>query len=61
MSDDTWPKHPDGRNKKMGEMTQDERRAQWKTAGARVMGNFQRPDVQAGFTAVFASDTSLPN
>jgi hypothetical protein len=43
MSDDTWPKHPDGRNKKMGEMTQDERRTQWKAAGARVMGHFQRP------------------
>ena len=43
MSDDTWPKHPDGRNKKMCEMTQDERRTQWTAAGARVMGHFQRP------------------
>lgn len=25
MADENWPKHPDGRNKKIGEMTPEER------------------------------------
>jgi hypothetical protein len=57
MTDNPWPKHPDGRNNKMGEMTADERRAQWKAAGARAEQYFKQPSVQAGIAAVIASNT----
>ena len=30
-----WPTHPDGSNKRMGEMTADEQRVQWKAAALR--------------------------
>ncbi len=61
MPETPWPKHPDGSNKKMGEMTQDERSAQWKAAGARLQAEFDRPEVRAGIAAVLDSNTSLPN
>jgi hypothetical protein len=57
MTESTWPKHPDGRNKKMGEMTADERRAQWKGAADRAKAYFEQPVVKAGIAAVVASDT----
>lgn len=38
MADDSkWPKHPDGRNKKMGEMTKEERREQFRASTVRVL------------------------
>lgn len=34
--DPPWPTHPDGRPMKMGEMTPEQRRAQWVAAARRV-------------------------
>lgn len=44
MSD--WPKHKDGRNKKIGEMTPEERRAVFKDAVLRVQKEFDDPRTQ---------------
>jgi hypothetical protein len=43
-----WPKHADGRNKKIGEMTREEARTVTKAACHRVQAHFDRPEVQAG-------------
>lgn len=59
MSD--WPKRPDGRNKKVGEMTPDERREVFAASAKRLAAEFQRPEVQAGIAAVLASDPRKPN
>lgn len=56
-----WPTHPDGRPKKMGEMTSEERRACWKAAAARTQEWFDRPEVKAGIAAVLASNAARPN
>lgn len=42
-----WPKHADGRPKKMGEMTADERREQAKLAVSRLKREFENPEVKA--------------
>ena len=47
-----WPKHPDGQNMKMGEMTPEQRREQWKAAVARVKANIERPEMQAQLARV---------
>jgi hypothetical protein len=31
-----WPKHPDGRNKRLGEMSNEDRRAMWQQAVDRL-------------------------
>lgn len=41
MSD--WPKHTDGRNKKIGEMTAEERHAVTKGAAQRLQAEFDDP------------------
>lgn len=41
-----WPMHTDGRPKKMGEMTLDERRAQIGSASATIRGELSQPAVQ---------------
>ena len=41
-----WPTHPDGRPKKMGEMTPEERRAQFRDAAATVKTKMEAPAVQ---------------
>lgn len=38
-----WPKRPDGSNMTMGEMTPEQRRAQWKAAVLRVKAKCERP------------------
>lgn len=47
-----WPKHADGSPKKMGEMTADERRAQFKLACQRLQAEFDHPAVQEKLAAV---------
>lgn len=47
-----WPKHPDGRNMKMGEMTPEQRRAQWKAAAERFKAEVERPEMQAQLVRV---------
>lgn len=44
-----WPKHPDGRPKKMGEMTREERLAQWRSASLKIKGELETPAMQAAF------------
>jgi hypothetical protein len=47
-----WPKHPDGSNKRVGDMTPEESRAVFKAAGERVKAQFERPAVQAALDKV---------
>lgn len=48
---DTWPKHSDGRPKKMGEMTRDEQLRESRKAAARVKAEFEHPCVQEKIAA----------
>lgn len=43
---DNWPTHPDGRPKKMGEMTPEERRAQFAAAATTVRAQLEQPAMQ---------------
>lgn len=56
MADDNWPKRADGSNKTMGEMTREEQMVQWRRAAARFKARIERPEAQAAFARVFASD-----
>ena len=58
MTDTPWPKHPDGRNKRMGEMTKDERRAQWQAAGQRLQAEFNDPGVKARLAAALSTEST---
>ena len=49
MTASTWPTHEDGTNKRVGEMTPEEKRAVFKAAVERVQAGFERPDVQERF------------
>ena len=42
----SWPTHADGRPKKLGEMTSDERRAQFASATARIGAELAKPGAQ---------------
>jgi hypothetical protein len=52
MNMDKWPKHPDGRNKKIGEMTSDEARQVTKDACGRLMEEFANPLVREKIQAI---------
>lgn len=54
MSD--WPKHESGRNKLVGEMTPDERKAVFSAATARLKAEFEHPETQAKLAAVLRGD-----
>lgn len=41
--DTPWPSHPDGRRKTVGEMTPEERKAQFKDAAHRVKETMEAP------------------
>jgi hypothetical protein len=43
---DNWPKHSDGTNKTMGEMTSEERREQWKKGAERLKKELESPKKQ---------------
>jgi hypothetical protein len=51
-----WPKHPDGRPKKIGEMTPEEQRRHVKAACKRLEAEFARPDVQEKIAAILHGD-----
>ncbi|MGD9670275.1 MAG: hypothetical protein AB7U75_14755 [Hyphomicrobiaceae bacterium] len=51
-----WPKHEDGSNKKVGEMTREERRGVFKDACAKLQGQFADPRFQAGIERVLSDD-----
>ena len=42
-----WPKHPDGRNMAMGEMTREQYGEQLKAAAERFRAQGRHPDVHA--------------
>lgn len=46
MTTTKWPTHPDGRPKKMGEMTRAEQVAQLRDACRRLQAEFDHPDVK---------------
>lgn len=48
----TWPKHPDGTNKRVGDMTPEEKRAVFQAATLRLKAEFEQPDMQAKMAAV---------
>lgn len=48
----TWPKHSDGRNMKLGEMTPEQRREQTRLACKRLEQEFANPLVQEKIAAV---------
>lgn len=48
----TWPKHPDGRPKKLGEMTRTEQDAQIKDSCTRLQREFNDPMVKEKIAAV---------
>lgn len=41
-----WPTHPDGRNKRLGEMTKDQRRAVITAACKKIQGELSDPEIQ---------------
>lgn len=47
-----WPTHPNGKPKKMGEMTRDEQREQFRAAAKRLEAEFANPLVQEKIAAV---------
>jgi len=52
-----WPKHADGRNLRMGEMTPEMQRIQWQQAAQRVKAKFEQPAMQAAITKVLSGET----
>jgi hypothetical protein len=56
MADGNWPRHPDGRPKKVGEMTREESRAVAEAACARLKAEFEQPHVQRAFAEMLARD-----
>ena len=49
---DTWPRHPNGRNKKMGEMTREEQDRETRKALGRLQQEFDDPLVKEKIIAV---------
>lgn len=47
-----WPIHEDGRPYKMGELTRDEQRHQWRIAGNRLQREFDDPAVKEKLSAI---------
>ena len=56
IRDDTWPKHPDGRNKKMGEMTREEQVEQFGAACDRLQAEFNQPSVKKALTEILRKE-----
>jgi hypothetical protein len=52
-----WPKHPDGRNKTMGEMTPEESRAVIAASCARLKAEFEHPVMQEKLAAVLSGQS----
>ncbi len=52
----TWPKRPDGKSKRVGEMTAEERREIFRGAAARIKAEFADPLVQEKIAAVLRGE-----
>lgn len=50
----TWPKHADGSNLTMGEMSIEQRREQTRLACARLKAELEQPAVQAAIGKILA-------
>ncbi len=61
MSDENWPRHPDGRRMKMGEMTSVQRREVVADACSALQKWFGKPEVRAGLAAALDGDTKSPH
>lgn len=53
-----WPTHPDGTNKRVGDMTPEERKRVFAEAAARVKADFERPEVQRRMAELLDDDTA---
>jgi len=51
-----WPKHPDGRPMKMGEMTREQQDEQFRKAVLRIKEEFETPVVQAKLAAILRGE-----
>ena len=51
-----WPKHADGRPKKVGEMTREEKQEQFRLAAQRVQREFGHPLVQERVAAILRGE-----
>lgn len=58
MSNDEWPKHPDGRNMKIGEMTREQARAVAKRACRKLQND---PNFIRSLQAILEQEPSRPN
>ncbi len=52
-----WLKHPDGRLKKMGEMSRDEQREQMRAACDRLQREFDDPAIQENIVHILVGGT----
>lgn len=46
MNADTWPKHPDGRNKRLGEMTREEQKQAIRPALETLKKELESPEMR---------------
>jgi hypothetical protein len=60
MSNTAWPKHADGRPMKMGEMTSEQRREQFKNAAVRVTAELTKTTEDAYREGHDAAEADLP-
>lgn len=51
-----WPTREDGTNKRVGEMTPEERKEVFATAAKRTQQHFERPDIQAGLKEMLSDN-----
>ena len=51
-----WPKHPDGRNMKMGELPRDVQLKIMREACAKLKAEFETPEAQAQFSRILNTD-----
>lgn len=49
ITDENWPRHPDGRRKRLGELTKEQQIALTREAVARVAKEFQGQGVAVSF------------
>lgn len=51
-----WPIKADGKRYKMGELSRDEQRRQFKAAGAKLQAEFAQPAVKEKLAAILRGD-----
>jgi len=56
QDDDIWPRHPDGRPMKMGEIPRDQQRKIEKHVLTKLEEEFKRPEVRAHLASILGED-----